>query len=522
MRTFLELSPFNFLIIICLVLAHYSPASAGDEMRVGQWDVFEQTFQHDRQYDDPFGAITLDVTYTRPNGTQVQFYGFYKGGSEWAIRFMPDTVGHWQYSARFSDGSNSFQGRFRCVPSDIPGLISQHASNPIWFGYRGGAFELVRSFHVGDRFFANTPNAHTGESWGPDERNGFLDWAKAQGYNMLSIASHYLNRNVETRGKGWQTPDLWDSLQQRPDPVAFDDMEAVLNDLKERKLLVYPFAGFFGKEADFPREQKAQETYLRYCLARLAPYWNVLFLVGGPEPLYKKNPHLTFEEINWLGALIDSLDVFDHLLSVHNPTGDDPFIYKDWLSYGVLQGPKTTDRRELYEGLLKNHHPQKPLYAQETLWPGNMYGHPDYTVDDIRKNTYVATMAAAAINFADMDGNSSSGFSGTIDMDQRHQVWHDEIKSVWDFLETTAIHTMVPAPNLVNTGYCLADVGRQYIVYLEKTEAVDVALENGPYQVTWINAGDTGKRVELPPTKTGKDLAPPAGGDDWILILTKE
>ena len=81
----------------------------------------------------------------------------------------------------------------------------------------------------------------------------------------------------------------------------------------------------------------------------------------------------------------------------YNPTGDDPFKDMDWTSYGILQDPKTTDREKLSRGLLRNHHPAKPLYAQETLWPGNKY-HPQYTADDIRKNAYVMMMSAAAIN----------------------------------------------------------------------------------------------------------------------------
>ena len=87
-------------------------------------------------------------------------------------------------------------------------------------------------------------------------------------------------------------------------------MEAVLDTLAERRLMVYPFAGFFGKEADFPREEAAQERYVRYTLARISPYWNLLLLVGGPEPLYKRNPHLTAEEVHRLGQLIQRLDVF--------------------------------------------------------------------------------------------------------------------------------------------------------------------------------------------------------------------
>ena len=45
--------------------------------------------------------------------------------------------------------------------------------------------------------------------WPQERRVAFFDWVEAQGYNMLSVASHYLNRESEGRGEGWDTPDLW-------------------------------------------------------------------------------------------------------------------------------------------------------------------------------------------------------------------------------------------------------------------------------------------------------------------------
>ena len=61
-------------------------------------------------------------------------------------------------------------------------MISVHATNPVWFGYRDGDAALIRGLHIGDRFFAS--------NWDAAERAAFLDWCQQQGYNTLSIASH--------------------------------------------------------------------------------------------------------------------------------------------------------------------------------------------------------------------------------------------------------------------------------------------------------------------------------------------
>ncbi|MCD6288547.1 MAG: DUF5060 domain-containing protein, partial [Candidatus Hydrogenedentes bacterium] len=169
---------------------------------VGRWDRFEASVANSRHYADPFRDVSLDVVYTRPDGTQKTFWGFYDGNGRWRIRFMPDTLGTWRYTARFSDGSRGVSGSFDCVASDIPGMISRDETNPVWMGFKGGKHVLVRSFHCGDRLFADTDNSITGEKWSPEMRRAFLDWAGKQGYNMLSVASHYLNRNVDGRGRG--------------------------------------------------------------------------------------------------------------------------------------------------------------------------------------------------------------------------------------------------------------------------------------------------------------------------------
>ena len=498
--------------------------------RVGRWDVFEKSITNKTFYQNPFSDVELRVTYTKPDGQYVSFWGFYDGDSTWKIRFMPNQTGEWRYRTAFSDGSSEFSGAFTCVDSDIPGKISVDETNPMWFGYKGGKHVLIRSLHVGDRFFADEPNAVSGEGWDPGKRREFLDWAQRQGYNTLSVASHHLNRDVDGRGRGWNTPDLWNAESGRPNPAEYRRMEAVLNDLSARKMLVYPFAGFFGKSADWPLDHSLQEIYLKYTLARLGPYRNLLFSVAGPEPLLPRQHEkyrnaMAFEDINRLGRLITRLDIFRHPLSVHNPTGaskqGDPFKNQNWYTFTTLQGPKTVNRMQLYEGLLKNHHYAKPLYAQETLWSGNKY-HPGYSDDDLRKNAIVIMMAASALNFADNNGNSSSGFSGTLDPGQRFQERHDIIKNVLNFFESIPFYDLKPRPDLVNAGYCLADPGKKYLVYLEQPEELRLSVETGLYKVEWINAADTSERFAGSISDDGLISGPSEMMGDWLVYMTRK
>jgi len=478
-------------------------------VEVEQWGRFETSVDNSRPYRDPFRDVTLEVTFTKPDGSTVDFWGFYDGTQNWRVRFMPDQLGEWRYASRFSDGSAGSSGTFECVEGELPGMISRDEVNPMWFGFSSGEPVLIRSLHVGDRFFA--------ENWPDDKRARFLDWATEQGYNTLSIASHYLNRDEETRGRGWRTPDLW------PLNVSeFLKLESMLNELAHRRIMVFPFAGFFGKRSDFPGERSEQTLYIRYVLARLGPYWNVMLNVAGPEPNLRRDVFLSPAEINRLGREIRSNDVFGHLLTVHNRAGDDPFQDSDWSTLSTVQGPKTLDRSRLYQRLIGTRNPVKPVFAHETLWSGNTAGHPNYSDEDLRKNAYTILMAGAALNFGDMEGNSSSGFSGSMELANRRQERHDIIKGVWDFFEEIPFRDLSPHPDLVVGGVCLAEPGRSFLVYRDAPGELTMRLGGNPFAGEWIDARNTSMRIPVAGLTGTVEMSTPDSGEDWLLWLTAE
>jgi hypothetical protein len=476
---------------------------------VGQWERFEAKLIHRKQYADPYADVRLQVTYTRPDGKKIAFWGFYDGDQTWKIRFMPDVLGTWKYQAQLSDGSAGMVGEFTCVASKTPGPVIADPDNPIWFRHASGQPTLLRSLHVGDRFFA--------ANWPVAERTALLDWVQKQGYDTLSIASFFLNRDAKGRGRGWQTPKLWPL-----DAAEYRKAEAILDELARRKIVVFPFAGFFGRDAHWPQARADQLRYIDYTLARFGPYWNLLLNVAGPEPLLRNHEYLTKAEVDHLGEAIGQRNPFPHLLTVHNQTGDDDFFDSAWPTFGTLQGPKTVDLARLARGLLKNHHPKKPLYAQETLWSGNEYhirmiGR-DYSDDELRRNAYVILFSAAAFNFADNAGDSSTGFSGTLNLKDCRQARHDIIRRVWDTFQTLPYRKTKPRPDLVDRGFCLAEEGRDYLVYLDRGGSVNVKVSGGPFSVAWINARDAKDRRPAGQTTDGQGLKSPAG-DDWLLHL---
>lgn len=464
---------------------------------------------------------TMDARITAPDGRTYRWWAFTDGVGCWRLRWMPDQAGRWRWRVGGPDGPN---GEFECVESELPGVLHRDARNPIWFGFTRGPRRLVRSLHVGDRFFADGDNSVTGQEWSASRRTAFLDWAGQQGYTMLSVGSCLLNRDSPGRGQGWHSPALWDSAAGRPRPSEYHRLETGLADMAGRRMVLYPFAGFFGQDACFPNEPARQQQYLRYTIARLGPFWNIVYNVAGPEPLLKPagfHDAIGRDDITRLGNAIAGMDPFGHALSVHNMTGDDPFRYHSWQDFVTLQGGKGTNWSGIHAWLLKNHTGTKPVYAQECLWPGNKY-HTTLCTDDLRRKGFVYLLSATTVNFADNNGDSSSGYSGTLDPSDRVQQRHDTMKNVWDTVEQLEPWLMEPRPDLVDRGFCLAADGGARIVYLPHGGAVEIARRHGEtFVAEWINprAASASRGAATVP-ETGILEAPDC--DDWLVYLRRE
>jgi hypothetical protein len=435
------------LQLASLILWLGQALAAGPELpsEVVQWQIFEGEMRHPDPPTDPLRGVDLHTTFTGPDDSEWTFFGFHDGGTLWRYRFAPEQPGRWRYTARFSDGAVEISGEFQCLPAPpgSPAPLVRWPANPIWFAVAGQADPLaVRSFHVGDRFFAvNFP---------AERRAEFLTWAREQGYGLLSVASHYLNRDAPGRGRTWATPRLWDQTNRTVLHEEYARLEVLLAEVGRAGFHLFPFAGFIGRTSEAPATPDDRDVYMRYTLARLAPFWNVMFNVAGPEPLWFPEgyrPPLSYAEINRLGEQIARWDPFGRLRTVHNAAGDDPFRFQPWATFATLQGgpaEKSADFVALHHWIFRNHTLDRPLYAQEVLWPGN-YLNANLSPDEVRRKALVLLFAGVgAITFADMDGDSSSGYSGTLDPSIRRNEMHTAVREAWSFFDRIPFGSLRP------------------------------------------------------------------------------
>ncbi len=497
-------------IIIAIIAISSSFCSSDKTISIPKWGIFESELESEKIYNDPFADVDLLIRITRPDGSVFNHFGFYNGESTWNFRVMPDMVGLWKYECYFSDSTKSATGIFYCIRSDKSGPLVVDRENPFWPVFKDSPPKQIRSFHVGDRFFAANFDNH--------DRARFLDWISQQGYNMLSVASHYLNRNQAGRGIGWDTPKLWPI-----DPSQFQKLESYLYELEKRNIVIYPFAGFFGRAADWPTDPDEQELYIKYTLARLSPFRNIILNVAGPEPKLKpedyQNGKMKTEDINRLALLIKKYDTYGHLLSVHNRTKNeqneyehDPFIFEPWEDYSTLQGGKSDNTDDVYNFIIDSREVIKPIFAQEVLWYGNMY-HASLNEESMRKKAITLIMAGSFINFGDMNGNSSSGFSGCLDPDSAHLDAHITIHKVWDFFDEIPFLELSPRPDLVNGAFCLSNGAGKHLIYIPDGESFSVNFDL-PATGNWINPRDM--KINGGSVKISENKIIPPDSNDWF------
>jgi hypothetical protein len=98
---------------------------------------------------------------------------------------------------------------------------------------------------------------------------------------------------------------------------------------------------------------------------------------------------------------------------------------------------------------------------------------------------------------------------------------YEYFKNLRDFFASTGYWKMKPVEGLTSVGYCLADAGREYIVFLNSAVPFTLTLRGlpGPLTGEWYQPF-TGARLAAAKISNGRfELTPPAGWGDGPVAL---
>jgi len=115
-------------------------ATAGAQV-VPKYGLFEATLALDVEVDNPFRDVEVKASLVAPSGRRLEVEGFYFGGKEYRIRFVPREHGRWKYRLYARRGGKelaSREGAFRCEGTAGHGSLRISKRNRYRLEYEDG------------------------------------------------------------------------------------------------------------------------------------------------------------------------------------------------------------------------------------------------------------------------------------------------------------------------------------------------------------------------------------------------
>ncbi len=508
-----KFSPWWAGLLLCIFLLGCGTCEA---FVVKKWGLFERSVVNPQKYDNPFSDDELNTMFLSPSGREIRFAGFFDGdgrggnqGHIWKFRFMPDEVGQWRYKAAFGDGRIAEEGRFEVVENEnCKGPIRPDATNPRWIRQADGTPFFLKCY-------LKLRNFQTEDDRWKDENQELLI---SRGYNCL-LANGLPVRQYNDKLARWPHTFIWQTNDGRVDYSRYDlkswrRLEEELSFLGDNGIVVFLFDGLFGgnNKPDI-KQIPDKEKYIRYVLSRLAPFWNITWNLG-----FEWQEFLTVRQVVQFASLIKELDPWRHMLSVHGTPGDFPFCDAKWTDYVNLQTKmvnKVTPEilEQLNRFIIKNYC-KKPIFASEVLWENNSYT-PDLDGEGIRKAGWTILMAGGFFAYADYSHPKGQG----------HGDGQAYVQHMFKFMENTHFWKLNPHNRLVSKGnFCLADPGREYVIYAPKGGEIIVDLTGSDkvFRYVFFNTRN-GKYEKKESMRGGKRVRLGApDGMDWVIHLYAE
>jgi hypothetical protein len=301
---------------------------------VERWDTCEFALAAAKSYANPFRDVSLSATLIHAlSGTALTVDGFYDGGDTWRLRLMPDQVGEWQVRTHSEDAGLDGQAfRFECVPPETSYLHGPLGVTGYHFVHADGTPRYLLSTVL----------------------SGPLEPPEVWGAAIEALAAHRVNRVLFVLGTSADlygpSLDFWRYNVER-----FQAIERLIDALRRADMLAAPYFYNFDDRAQRAMTAEQDRAYLRYGMARLGAYANLLPVLASEveqqasdrDGRYKLQSH---RWANKMGATLKELAVFGQPVTVHGPMEAEnavrPSFYSllqtwpfHWTDYVLRQAP---------------------------------------------------------------------------------------------------------------------------------------------------------------------------------------
>jgi hypothetical protein len=508
---------------ICLMGAGgLDPASsAAGVAEVPRWQPHDFAFRSAAKHENPF-AVSFSATVEGPGGVRFTTPGFHDGDGTWKVRVTPNAEGAWSLVTRSEDAE--LDGRrvtFTCVPNRDPkvhGGLQVDPEHPYHFRYEDGTRYYLMGYEC-DWLWA----LDFGDPTLPTV-NAFLDRVAAVGFNhvLLNAYAHDTRwREGKTGADDYGPPPryAWGGTNDTPDHGRFNlaywqHYDRVIEALSRRGMVAHVMIRVYNKAVNWPaRGGVEDDRYFRWLIARYAAYPNVVWD-------FSKEAHneRDLEYKQGRLRLLRQEDPYRRLITNH----DDDAAFEDGAYDTLVDFRSDQHHREWHATILRQ--------RQRHRWPAvNVEFGYEHGPGGLEDKTYGRAQSPEEVCRRAWEIAMAGGYGAYYYTYTAWDVIRPEhvppgyayFRRLREFFEGTRYWLLEPADELVSEGYCLAEAGKEYVVFLNEARPFTLKLEGlgGPLAAEWYRSL-TGERVRAGSLSNGSHaMAPPAAWADRPVAL---
>lgn len=526
----------RILVCIAILSTSFPTARALD---VPRWQPHDFSFNAAVDAANPF-MVPFSATITAPDGKTFTLPGFFDGDGTWKIRVSPNAEGRWSLITKSNvkelDGKTA---EFNCVKNSNPnvhGVLRVDKSHPHHFIFEDGTRFFMQGYEY-DWLWAldmDIPGVPTVEAT--------LDLIARHGFNYV-ILNSYAHDTAWRKGKTGPDdfgPSLlyaWEGSNDRPNHsrmnVAYwQHYDRVMTALAQRGMQAHMFIKVYNKQVNWPaRGSDEEKLFFRWLVARYAAYPNVIWD-------FSKEAHnekdVSYKQ-GWLKWLREN-DPYHHLTTVHDDDkANDSGAYDDLTDFRADQHHGNDDEvknDQVRANSNRTGSNRDTIAAQRArrTWPvANVESDYEHGLGGLDDKTYTRTHTPEVMISTAWDIQMAGGYNAyyytytawdvirPLDVPPGYALY----KHFGDFWRATEYWSLEPSSKLVNAGRCLANPGREYVVFQKQAApfTLEIAGAKAPLQAEWFNP-HSGKRTPAAPLDNGTaKLTPPSEWGNAPLVL---
>ena len=313
-----------------------------------KWDFFEISLKGPSK-GNPYREVKLSATFSNADKT-IEIEGFYDGEGIYKIRFMPETVGDWEYitSSNIKKLHNK-KGKFTCTMNT---------------GNNHGPVSVANTYHFtyadGHPFKPFGTTIYMWHHQNQQKQELTLETLSNAPFNKVRMSVFLWggvpNADPELNVGSVDAAGAYDF--ERFNPGYWQHLEKRLGQLRD-----------LGIEADIiviGAPEESEEFYFKYLTSRLSAFRNVWWCLANE---YNIIGSLTLEDWDRKGNLLAGYDPYGHLLSIHNhPAKEFPWD-KEYITHVSCQYAD-----QVFVASLREKY-RKPVINDEPQYEGDHFCH---------------------------------------------------------------------------------------------------------------------------------------------------